>query len=224
MDRTRPTTTRSASMRSVWRSVTVVGIGALLLAACGGPAEVPVVEATEEAADDGAAEESESDADAQDEAGADDGSAGADDGEAAVDPDASEDVEAAEAEGERAAAVPDADLVAAPCAAHEGRELEAFIDLVAPVDEQAVGDEVEIVGCSNVHEATVNWRLLDGGGRTLDEGFTTAECGTGCVGAFRATIPLTAAAGEPVAELQVYWISPKDGSDVDLVERTLVLG
>jgi hypothetical protein len=209
-------------MRSVWRSVTVVAVGALLLVACGGPAEVPVLEATEEVADDGTDEEGADDA-AQDDAGTDD-AAGADDGEAAVDPDASEDTEAAEVDGGRAAAVPDADLVAAPCAAHEGRELEAFIDLVAPVDEQVVTDEVEIVGCSNVYEATVNWRLLDRDGRTLDEGFTTAACGTGCVGDFRATIPLTAAAGEPGAELQVYWISPQDGSDEDLVERTLVLG
>ena len=99
-------------MRSVCRGVTVLAAGALLLVACGGPAEV---------------------------------------------------------ENEAAAPVPDADLVAAPCAAHEGREVEAFIDLVAPVDEQVAGDEVEIVGCSNVNEATVNWRLLDGDGRTLDE-------------------------------------------------------
>ena len=154
-------------MRSVCRGVTVLAAGALLLVACGGPAEV---------------------------------------------------------ENEAAAPVPDADLVAAPCAAHEGREVEAFIDLVAPVDEQVAGDEVEIVGCSNVHEATVNWRLLDGDGRTLDEGFTTAECGTGCVGAFRDTVSLAAADGEPVATLQVFWVSPQDGSDEDLHERLIVLG
>jgi hypothetical protein len=209
-------------MRSVWRGVTVVGVGALLLAACGGPAEVPVLEAAEEVADDAGEE----DAGAQDESGAQEDpetEADGDDAEAEIDPDASEDVEAA-SEGEPAAAVPDPELLADPCAAHEGRELEAFLDLVAPVDEQVAGDQVEIVGCSNVNEATVNWRLLDGDGRTLEEGFTTAECGTGCVGAFRATVPLTAAAGEPVAQLQVFWISPQDGSDVDLVERTLVLG
>lgn len=209
-------------MRSVWRGVTVVGVGALLLAACGGPAEVPVLEAAEEVAEDAG----EQDAGALDESGAQEEpepQADGDDAEAEVDPDAAEDVEAA-SEGERAAAVPDPELLADPCAAHEGRELEAFLDLVAPVDEQVAGNEVEIVGCSNVNEATVNWRLLDGDGRTLDEGFTTAECGTGCVGAFRAMVPLTAAAGEPVAQLQVFWISPQDGSDVDLLERTLVLG
>jgi hypothetical protein len=210
-------------MRSVWRSVTVVGVGALLLAACGGPAEVPVLEAAEEVADD-AGEEGE--AGAQDEPDAQEdpeAEAAGDDDEPVSDPDASEDVEAA-GRGERVAARPDESLVADPCAAHEGRELEVFLDLVAPVDEQVASDQVEIVGCSNVYEATVNWRLLDGDGRTLDEGFTTAACGTGCVGAFRASVPLTAAAGEPVAQLQVFWVSPQDGSDVDLVERMIVLG
>ncbi len=167
-------------MRSVWRGVTVAVAGALLLAACAGPAEVPVLEAADDAG-------------------------------------------TAEAEDEPAAPVPDADLLAAPCAAHEDRELEAFIELVGPVDEQVVGDEVEIVGCSNVYEATVNWRLLDGEGQLLDEGFTTAACGNGCVGAFRDTVPLAAAAGEPVAELQVFWVSPEDGAEEDLTARTVVL-
>lgn len=206
-------------MRSVWRGVTVAGAGALLLVACGGPAEVPVLEASEEVAEDGAAEEGEEDASDEEETV----DAGDDPG-APADPDASDDVGTAEVENEAAAPVPDADLVAAPCAAHEGRELEAFIDLVAPVDEQVVGDEVEIVGCSNVYEATVNWRLVDEDGHTLGEGFTTAECGTGCVGAFRDTVSLAAAEGEPTVELQVFWVSPQDGSDEDLHERLLDLG
>lgn len=208
-------------MRSVWRGMTVAGAGALLLVACGGPAEVPVLEASEEVADDDAAEEGEDDAGSPDSVDADDAD---DDPEAPADAEAADDVGTAEVEGERAAPVPDADLVAAPCAGHEDRELEAFLELVAPVDEQVAGDEVEIVGCSNVYEATVNWRLLDGDGRTLDEGFTTAECGTGCVGAFRDTVSLAAADGEPDVTLQVFWVSPQDGSDEDLQERLLVLG
>ena len=154
-------------MRSVRRGLTAVGVGGLLLVACGGPAEV---------------------------------------------------------EPEAAGPQPDADLVASPCTAHEDRELEAFLDLVAPVDGQAAGQEVEIVGCSNVPEATVNWRLLDEDGGLLDEGFTTAECGTGCVGAFRDTVSLAVAAGEPAVALEVFWISPQDGAHEDLQERTIALG
>ncbi|MEX2550018.1 MAG: Gmad2 immunoglobulin-like domain-containing protein, partial [Nitriliruptoraceae bacterium] len=119
---------------------------------------------------------------------------------------------------------PDPAAVEDPCAEHEGREDDVFIDLVAPVDEQVVGEEVDIVGCSNVFEATIQWRLLDGDGATLEEGFTTAECGTGCVGAFSDTLPLSAFADEPVAHVQVYWQSPADGEgEEDLVERMVVL-
>ena len=192
-------------MRSRWRAVTVMGAGAVLLASCGGPAEMSVLEATEASADGAADDMADGSADEVAEAGA----GGEQDGDATED--GSE------------AAVPDPDLVAAPCQAHEGRELDAFIDLVAPVDDQVAGDEVEIVGCSNVYEATVSWRLLDTDGGTLDEGFTTATCGNGCVGDFRETVSLAAAAGAPVVRLQAFWVSPQDGAEEDLQERTIVL-
>ena len=121
-------------------------------------------------------------------------------------------------------ATPDDAALADPCADHQDRVAEAFIEVVSPVGEQRVGDEVELVGCSNVFEATVLWRLYDGDGRLLDEGFTTAECGSGCVGAFRETLSLEAADGEPFAELHVFWESPEDGSERDLVAIPLVLG
>jgi hypothetical protein len=121
---------------------------------------------------------------------------------------------------------PDAERLADPCADHEGREAEAFIDLVAPVNEQVASGEVEIVGCSNVYEATVAWWLLDGDGRTLDEGFTTAECGSGCVGEFRDTISLDAFADEPVAYLQVFSPNASDEGpeQLELTEVILVIG
>lgn len=120
---------------------------------------------------------------------------------------------------------PDAELLADPCAPHQGREMDAFIDLAAPVQDQVVAGDVELVGCSNVFEATVNWLLLDGDGVTLDEGFTTAACGTGCVGEFRDTVPLDAAAGEPVAYLQVFSYNMADEGDdqLYLTEVLLVL-
>lgn len=137
------------------------------------------------------------------------------------DPEAEGDLDAG---GGEAGPEPDAAAVADPCAAHGGREGDAFIDLVAPVDDQAVRDELEIVGCSNVYEATVAWRLLGGDGQELAEGFTTAECGSGCVGAFREVVSLDAAAGEAVAYLEVFWDSPADGEDVrDLTEVRLAL-
>jgi hypothetical protein len=153
---------------------------------------------------------------------------GADDMDLAVDStDTAEDETSDETSDEASdGPTPDAALVADPCAAHEGREMDAFIDLVAPVDEQVATGSVEIVGCSNVFEATIVWHLLDGDGVLLDEGFTTAECGNGCVGAFADDVPLDAAAGEPVAYLQVFSPNASDEgpAQLELVERIVVLG
>lgn len=142
-------------------------------------------------------------------------------GDDATSDDASDDD--ASGDGQDTAPSPDAALLEDPCAEHEGREQDVFIDLVAPVDDQQVGEQVEIVGCANVFEATVLWRLLDGDGDVLEDGFTTATCGTGCVGEFRDEVSLAQAEGEPVAHLQVYWESAEDGSERDLVERVIAL-
>jgi hypothetical protein len=121
---------------------------------------------------------------------------------------------------------PDAARLADPCADHDGRESDVFIDLAAPIDDQVASGSVELVGCSNVFEATVAWTLLDGDGRVLDEGFTTAECGTGCVGEFRDTVPLETAADEPVAYLQVFGpnVSDEGPAQLELTEVMIVIG
>ncbi|GGI05116.1 Gmad2 immunoglobulin-like domain-containing protein [Egicoccus halophilus] len=123
------------------------------------------------------------------------------------------------------AAAPDEAALADPCAGHQGREGEAFLEVVAPADEQQLGqlDGVELVGCSNVYEANVQWELYTGDGELLTDGFTTAECGSGCVGEFREELDLSAAQGEPFAELHVFSESPQDGSRDHLVAIPLVL-
>jgi hypothetical protein len=191
------------------RPLAVFAVLALSLAACGeGDPEVevtsPVEDPTEEPAED--VDEPADDDQATTDEDEDDG-AGTDEGD---DPDTGPE--------------PDPAALADPCADHEDRTGEAFIELVAPVQDQQVDDEVTLVGCSNVYEATVSWRLLDADGEPLDEGFTTAECGSGCVGAFEETIELDAdATAESTLELQVFWQDAADGSDRDLVEVELVV-
>jgi hypothetical protein len=117
------------------------------------------------------------------------------------------------------APTPDAARLADPCAAHQGREMDAFIDVVGPVRDQQVGASIDLVGCSNVYEATVRYRLVGDAG-VLRDSFTTAGCGNGCVGEFRASISVPASAG--ALTLEVFWDSPKDGSEQDKV--TIPLG
>lgn len=194
------------SSRSL-RAAALIAAGALVLAAC---ADDPTID-VDDVVDDGTTAD---DGDPGDEP-ADDGTA--DDGTA-------DDGTADDGDEPEAGPTPDPELVADPCGPHEDREMDAFIEVAAPVDDQRVsGDTVDLIGCSNVFEATVSWTLYDGDGATLAEGFTTAECGTGCVGAFETEVDLSAAEGEPFAELHVYSESAEDGSRDHLVEIPLVL-
>jgi hypothetical protein len=129
---------------------------------------------------------------------------------------AEEEREAAE-EAAAASPSPDPARVGDPCAAHRGRDQEAFIDVVSPVNSQRVGATVTLVGCSNVYEATVSYRFVQRGA-VLDEGFTTATCGSGCVGEFREELRVPA--GTEPLELQVFWVDAADGRDRDLVSIT----
>jgi hypothetical protein len=120
----------------------------------------------------------------------------------------------------QAAPTPPASALAAPCAGHQGRDMDVFVDVAGPVSGQQVGSSFELVGCANVYEATVRYRLV-GNGRSVDS-FTTATCGTGCVGEFRETISVPAGSG-PLT-LEVFWDSPKDGSEQDKVTIPLERG
>lgn len=191
-----------ARPRSLGRA-TALSVVALLLAGCGGGDPTVEIDATEETTEE-TTQEAPDETDETDEPEPPeeiDETAAPTETEPDDEPDSSDAVDEAEASGP----TPDPALVADPCAPEQGREDEAFITVVSPVAEQQVtGDSVELVGCSNVFEANVQWSLYDGDGRELDSGFTTAECGSGCVGAFSEEISLEAAAGEPFAELHVY--------------------
>ena len=106
---------------------------------------------------------------------------------------------------------PDPAKVAAPCAGHEARTDESFIEVVSPVAAQDTGDTVDLVGCANVHEATVLYQFrVENGPVVGDTGFVTATCGTGCVGEFRET--LTLPDGFERGSLEVFWEDMENGS------------
>lgn len=205
------------------RLAILVAVLAVVLSACAG-ADDPVVDSPPDDPTDEVPDEPDDDADGTD---AQDDAPPADEAPADETPADEADTDDEEAEdgndGDEAAATPDAAALDDPCADHREREGEAFIELVAPVDDQQVDGQLELVGCSSVYEGTVQYRVLDGDGVTLEEGFTTAECGGPCIGEFRESVPLDAADGEPVAYIQVFWEDASDGSERDLVERIVVL-
>lgn len=78
------------------------------------------------------------------------------------------------------------------------------------------GDDLpRVSGVANVFEATVSLEIVDAGGRVVYEDFTTATCGTGCWGEF--DFPLDTSALTADSTVKVFWASPEDGSQRDVV-------
>lgn len=97
------------------------------------------------------------------------------------------------------------------------------IAVYAPMIGQTMTGSITIAGQARVYEANVSWRLRDSGGREVARGFTTATNGSGPVwGSFQTTVPVPAGLSGR-ATLEVFWASPRDGSDQDLVSIPLQL-
>jgi hypothetical protein len=90
---------------------------------------------------------------------------------------------------------------------------EAFVEVVAPVEGQRISGAIELVGCSSVYEGTVRYRVLSGDSVVVDS-FTTATAGGPELGEFHEEIELP---GTGSYTLEVFWDSPADGSEQDLV-------
>lgn len=120
---------------------------------------------------------------------------------------------------------PDPGMVADPCAEREGQEFDAFLDVISPVDGQQVLDSVDLIGCANVPEGTVRYRVVAEDGSALVDDFTTAECGGPCVGEYSTVVDLADVAGEhDVVTLEVFWDSPAgEGGEEDLTAVELHL-
>lgn len=67
-------------------------------------------------------------------------------------------------------------------------------------------------GRANVFEANVSYKLVTKSGRTVNTGYTTASCGTGCWGYFNKTVSVPKSVPAGYHTLYVYESSPKDGS------------
>lgn len=93
---------------------------------------------------------------------------------------------------------------------------EPAIWVTAPAAGQVVASPLKITGSARVFEATVSYRMKDANGNILATGFTTATEGAPGRGDFQGEMvfaPRSAGKGQ----LEVFWASPKDGSDQDVV-------
>jgi hypothetical protein len=110
----------------------------------------------------------------------------------------------------------DREAVGAPVGRGAFADLLPAIVVTAPVIGERVAGPVTVTGTADVFEGTVSARVLDATGREIGTAFTTATCGSGCRGDFRLTLPYRLPADQD-GVVEVYEVSPKDGSRVDVV-------
>jgi len=86
----------------------------------------------------------------------------------------------------------------------------------------AGGNPLTASGTANVFEASVSLALTDGDGLIIWEGFTTATCGTGCLGEWAVEIPYSVDTAQ-MGALIAWEESARDGSQVNVREHPVWL-
>jgi hypothetical protein len=86
-----------------------------------------------------------------------------------------------------------------------------------------ISRQFTVTGLSRTFEGTTQWRVVDSARRVVTSGFTTASRGTSAVwGTYQVSVQLPATVSGNVT-LEVYWGSPRDGSEVGLVQVPLTV-
>lgn len=94
--------------------------------------------------------------------------------------------------------------------------------MTSPLPDAEIVSPVAIRGTADVFEGAVSVRLLDANGQELAAINVRATCGTGCRGRYAANLAFFTPARQPGA-LEVFEVSPKDGSIRNLVRVTVTL-
>ncbi|WP_319462820.1 Gmad2 immunoglobulin-like domain-containing protein [Micromonospora sp. RTP1Z1] len=111
---------------------------------------------------------------------------------------------------------------AAPTGRGDYADLLPAIVVTGPSVGDRLTSPVTVTGTAEVFEATVSVRILDAAGREIGTGFTTAACGSGCRGDYRATVGYRLAATGP-GTVEVYEVSARDGSRINVVAIPVML-
>ena len=99
-----------------------------------------------------------------------------------------------------------------------------FITVSAPLANTRVTSPVTISGGASVFEATLQWRIVDGGGKVLSSGTTQASRGAPERGTFSVSASYPPPSADTIGAIEVYETSPKDGSVDDLVRVPILIG
>lgn len=92
----------------------------------------------------------------------------------------------------------------------------------SPTPGETISSPLRVSGTANTFEATLNLRVLDGGGKVLYDSFATATSGSGTRGTFDVPIEFAVAADGP-GTLVAYERSAEDGSEIHSVRIPVTL-
>ena len=114
------------------------------------------------------------------------------------------------------------EALGAPVARADYEDLLPAIVVTSVAIGQRVSSPVTVAGTANVFEATVSIRILDADGDPVATTFTTATCGSGCRGEYSVAVSYRSSSEQP-GRLQVYEVSAKDGSRINVVDIPVTL-
>lgn len=81
-----------------------------------------------------------------------------------------------------------------------------------------------ISGDASVFEATLQWRIVDSGGKVYAQGNTTASAGAPARGTFSVSVTFRAPTTDTSGFVEVFETSPRDGSIDDIVRVPVTIG
>ena len=98
----------------------------------------------------------------------------------------------------------------------------ASIEVTTPLGGDAVTTPVTIAGTANVFEGTVRIRIFDAINNMIADTYTTASCGSGCVGEFSAAVNFAVAEEQP-GEIVVFEEDAETGRATNTVRIPVTL-
>jgi hypothetical protein len=98
-----------------------------------------------------------------------------------------------------------------------------FITVSRPAANARLRPPITISGDASVFEAALTWRITDSAGRVLASGHMNASAGAPARGDYTITATFPAPASDTIAIVEVYELSPRDGSIDEIVRVPVVI-